>query len=157
MGLIEKEEAARRLARVILSDIELYNVEKVRAGHDLRREISEGYRLFRSRVSPGLVPLFVEAVEQKGRGGNAAFAIPPGSLGPSGATPRPYPAPMPSPHPGALMEAVMPGAPSLSSRFEAPSLAAAELSRGKLSKIRLLTALAALILAGFLLSHFLAR
>ena len=51
MGLIEQEEAARRLARVILSDIELYNTEKIRAGLDLRREINEGYRLFRTRVA----------------------------------------------------------------------------------------------------------
>jgi hypothetical protein len=158
MGLIEKEEAARRLARVILSDIELYNVEKIRAGHDLRREISEGYRLFRSRVAPDLVSLFAEAVEQKGRGGNAAFAVPAESLAPSGSTPRPFSASLPSSHPGGLMEAALPGgAASLSPRFEAPSLAGAELSRGKLSKVRLITALAALILAGFLISHFLAR
>jgi hypothetical protein len=157
MGLIEKEEAARRLARVILSDIELYNVDKIRAGHDLRREINEGYRLFRSRVTPDLVSLFAEAVEQKGRGGNAAFAVPPDSLGPTGATPRPFSS-LPAPHSGGLMEAALPvGASSLASGFQAPSLAGAELSRGKLSKVRLLTALAALIVAGFLISHFLGR
>ena len=110
MGLIEKEEAARRLARVILSDIELYNTDKIRAGLDLRREINEGYRLFRSRVSPQLVSLFAEVVAQKGKGGNPAFAVPPEVLGPTGATPRPFVSPV-TPHTASLMaEPIMSGA-----------------------------------------------
>jgi hypothetical protein len=153
MGLIEKEEAARRLARVILSDIELYNTDKIRAGHDLRREINEGYRLFRSRVTPQLVPLFAEVVAAKARG-DAAFAIPPDALGPTGSTPQPFGTSVP--HGGPLMaEAAVPGGGGLPG-FDG-ALAGEELSRGKLSKVRLLTALAALIGAGFLISHFFAR
>jgi hypothetical protein len=156
MGLIEKEEAARRLARVILSDIELYNTEKIRAGLDLRREINEGYRLFRSRVSPQLVSLFAEVVAQKGQSGHTAFAIPPEALGPTGATPRPFISP-PSPHHGSLLvEPAMSGAGALSPGFDAPALGGEDLGRGKLSKVRLLTALAALVAAGFLVSHFFA-
>ncbi len=156
MGLIDKEEAARRLARVILSDIELYNTEKIRAGLDLRREITEGYRLFRTRVSPNLVSLFAEVVADKGRGGNTAFTVPPEVLAPSGATPRPF---APSlPHGGPLMaEAAVSGGGGMAAGFDGSALASEELSRGKLSKVRLLTALAALVGAGFLISHFFAR
>jgi hypothetical protein len=161
MGLIDKEEAARRLARVILSDIELYNTEKIRAGLDLRREINEGYRLFRTRVSPQLVSLFAEVVAQKGKSGNAAFAIPLEALGPTGATPRPF---MSAPAPSAatpvsssvslMAGAAISGGGALSSSFDGASLAGEELSRGKLSKVRLLTALVALVGAGFLVSRF---
>jgi hypothetical protein len=161
MGLIEKEEAARRLARVILSDIELYNTEKIRAGLDLRREINEGYRLFRSRVAPQLVSLFAEVVAQKGKSGNAAFVIPPEALGPTGATPRPFlsAAASGSANPVSSSVSLMAGAAisgggALSSSFDGPSLAGEELSRGKLSKVRLLTALVALVGAGFLVSRF---
>jgi hypothetical protein len=156
MGLIDKEEAARRLARVILSDIELYNTEKIKAGLDLRREINDGYRLFRSRVAPELVSLFAEQVAHKSRGGNPAFAVPPESLMPSGATPRPYPAPAVG-HAPLMAEAGLSGGGSLSSGFDAPALGEGELSRSKISKGRLLMALAALALAGFLVSHFFAR
>jgi hypothetical protein len=162
MGLIEKEEAARRLARVILSDIELYNTEKIRAGLDLRREINEGYRLFRSRVSPQLVSLFAEVVAQKGKSGNAAFAIPPEALGPTGATPRPFLSatapgganPVSSSVSSLMAGAAISGGGALSSSFDGASLAGEELSRGKLSKVRLLTALVALVGAGFLVSRF---
>jgi DNA-binding response OmpR family regulator len=55
----EAAEKARRLARIIVSDIALYNQEKVeegiRTGHFselLAREIEEGRRLFEERVAP---------------------------------------------------------------------------------------------------------
>ena len=62
MPLIETEEAARRLARAIASDLSLYNEDKVAQGVKddslfdlLSEEIEEGRALFRSRVAPNLV------------------------------------------------------------------------------------------------------
>jgi len=61
MALIETEEAARRLARAIASDLSLYNEEKIVQGvqndnlyDQLSDEIEEGRALFKSRVSPDL-------------------------------------------------------------------------------------------------------
>ena len=61
MPLIETEEAARRLARAIASDLSLYNEEKILQGiqHDnlftsLAEEVEEGRALYKSRVSPEL-------------------------------------------------------------------------------------------------------
>jgi uncharacterized hydantoinase/oxoprolinase family protein len=61
MALIETEEAARRLARAIASDLSLSNEEKILEGiqHDtlfsvLSEELEEGRALFKSRVSPEL-------------------------------------------------------------------------------------------------------
>ncbi|HMY18987.1 MAG TPA: hypothetical protein PKA58_21820 [Polyangium sp.] len=61
MPLIETEEAARRLARAIASDLSLYNEEKIVGGIQnddlftvLAEEIEEGRALFKSRVSPDL-------------------------------------------------------------------------------------------------------
>lgn len=61
MALIETEEAARRLARAIASDLSLYNEEKINRGIEadnlfetLNEEIEEGRALFNSRVSPNL-------------------------------------------------------------------------------------------------------
>ena len=61
MPLIETEEAARRLARAIASDLSLYNEEKILEGiqkdnlfEGLAEEIEEGRALYKSRVSPGL-------------------------------------------------------------------------------------------------------
>lgn len=58
MPLIETEEAARRLARAIASDLSLYNEEKILAGirddnlfDTLAEEIEEGRALYKSRVS----------------------------------------------------------------------------------------------------------
>jgi predicted NBD/HSP70 family sugar kinase len=63
MALIENEEAARRLARAIASDISLYNEEKIVRGiqndtlfDEITEQIEEGRALFNSRVSPGLYP-----------------------------------------------------------------------------------------------------
>jgi hypothetical protein len=61
MALIETEEAARRLARAIASDLSLYNEEKIVNGitedtlfETLAEEIEEGRALFKSRVAPEL-------------------------------------------------------------------------------------------------------
>lgn len=61
MPLIETEEAARRLARAIASDLSLYNEEKIVKGIQddnlfdaLSEEIEEGRQLFKSRVSADL-------------------------------------------------------------------------------------------------------
>jgi hypothetical protein len=63
MPLIETEEAARRLARAIASDLSLYNEEKIVNGitndnlfESLAEEIEEGRALFKRRVSPELYP-----------------------------------------------------------------------------------------------------
>jgi hypothetical protein len=61
MPLIETEEAARRLARAIASDLSLYNEEKIVQGIQkddlftaLSEEIEEGRALYKSRVSADL-------------------------------------------------------------------------------------------------------
>ncbi|MCS6799089.1 MAG: hypothetical protein NZ898_11260 [Myxococcota bacterium] len=61
MALIETEEAARRLARAIASDISLYNEEAIAEAiandnlfEALADVIEEGRALFKSRVSPEL-------------------------------------------------------------------------------------------------------
>jgi hypothetical protein len=61
MALIETEEAARRLARAIASDLSLYNEEKIAEGirndtlfEVMEEEIQEGRDLFEGRVSPDL-------------------------------------------------------------------------------------------------------
>ncbi|MBI1921288.1 MAG: hypothetical protein HYS23_09445 [Geobacter sp.] len=61
MNLIDNSDHARRLARAILSDIALYNREKVEAGivndtifETLADELEEGRQHFRSRVAPEL-------------------------------------------------------------------------------------------------------
>ncbi len=61
MNLIENPDQARRLARAILSDVALYNKEKLEEGirNDtvfdvLQEELEEGRQHFISRVSPDL-------------------------------------------------------------------------------------------------------
>jgi hypothetical protein len=61
MNLIENSDQARRLARAILSDIALYNQEKVAEGIRkdsifdlLAEELEEGRQHFISRVTPEL-------------------------------------------------------------------------------------------------------
>ena len=58
MPLIETEEAARRLARAIASDLSLYNEEKIVQGiqtddlfNVLAEEIEEGRALYKSRAA----------------------------------------------------------------------------------------------------------
>ncbi|MFZ3073341.1 MAG: hypothetical protein WA162_08865 [Thermodesulfobacteriota bacterium] len=62
MALINTPEAAARLARTIISDIVIYNKEKVTEGIKqdnvfdlLAKEISEGEKLYLERVDPSLV------------------------------------------------------------------------------------------------------
>jgi len=62
MKLVDKPEAAARLARTIVSDVALYNKEKVEEGikHDnifelLKDELAEGEELYISRVAPELL------------------------------------------------------------------------------------------------------
>jgi hypothetical protein len=59
MSLITDPEAAKRLARTIISDITLYNKEKVHEGLEndnlfevLKNELDQGRRVYESRVSP---------------------------------------------------------------------------------------------------------
>src|SRR3954453_21067932 len=92
MALIDTEEAGRRLARVILSDIRLYNREKIQSGADLKAELQEGYALFRSRVVPGLLPLFESALRADGVLGKKLPARPAGAP----AAPRPATAAAPA-------------------------------------------------------------
>ncbi|MBW2279017.1 MAG: hypothetical protein JRF63_16110 [Deltaproteobacteria bacterium] len=61
MRVIETEEAARRLARAIASDLSLYNEDKILEGLQadnlyevMADEIREGRDLFKSRVIPDL-------------------------------------------------------------------------------------------------------
>lgn len=63
MSTIDNPELAKRLARAILSDVALYNMEKVESGikNDnifdvLKEELEEGRQHFYSRVSPELNP-----------------------------------------------------------------------------------------------------
>ncbi|MDD2850995.1 MAG: hypothetical protein PHY09_03735 [Desulfuromonadaceae bacterium] len=63
MDLIENMEQARRLARAILSDVAMYNKDKVESGikNDnifdlLSEELEEGRQHFLSRVSTGIDP-----------------------------------------------------------------------------------------------------
>ena len=62
MALIETQEAARRLARAISSDLALYNEDKIAEGvrNDtlfdvMADEIQEGLDLYQSRVAPELL------------------------------------------------------------------------------------------------------
>jgi len=63
MTIIENPDQAKRLARAIVSDIALYNTEKVESGirNDnifdvLQKELEEGRQHFYSRVVPALKP-----------------------------------------------------------------------------------------------------
>lgn len=70
----DKHEAAKRLARLILSDIALYNQRAVEDGirnntfHQLlKNELDEGRRLYRSRVSPDITAAadyYEQAIEE---------------------------------------------------------------------------------------------
>jgi len=62
MKLVDKPDGAARLARTIVSDIAIYNKEKVEEGikHDnifelLKDELKEGEELYKSRVAPELL------------------------------------------------------------------------------------------------------
>jgi hypothetical protein len=65
-GRIDSEEAARRLARVIVSDIQIYNPGKAIGDSALASQINDGRNLFRARVSAELAPLFEELLAGNG-------------------------------------------------------------------------------------------
>jgi hypothetical protein len=63
MNMIDNPDQAKRLARAIISDVALYNTEKVESGikNDnifdvLQEELEEGRQHFFSRVGPELKP-----------------------------------------------------------------------------------------------------
>lgn len=63
MNLIDNADSARRLARAIISDVAMYNKEKVESGiknddifDALQDELEEGRQHFFSRVAPELGP-----------------------------------------------------------------------------------------------------
>ena len=63
MNIIDNPDQAKRLARAIISDVAMYNKEKVEAGikNDdifdlLQEELEEGRQHFFSRVAPELKP-----------------------------------------------------------------------------------------------------
>src|SRR6185503_2392930 len=78
MAAINTEDAARRLARVILSDIDLYIRERPKLGESREAQIEEGRRLFASRVTPALVPVFAMVLADRaaGRVDAAASSVP---------------------------------------------------------------------------------
>ncbi|MCK5237470.1 MAG: hypothetical protein KAR06_10850 [Deltaproteobacteria bacterium] len=62
MALINTHEAAARLARTIVSDIVLYNKDKIKAGIEndnlfdvLEEPLHEGEKLYKTRVEPDLM------------------------------------------------------------------------------------------------------
>ena len=97
MGVIESEEAAKRLARVIVSDIEIYNKDKFHTGADLTAAIEEGRALFRSRVAPELLPLFTSVLEDRRASRKKAEASPPAAE--PAAAPKRSAEPAPTPQP----------------------------------------------------------
>jgi len=62
MALIESDDAAVRLARAIVRDIELYNAPIITAGADLSEAITEGRELYRSRVAERFHAFFEDAL-----------------------------------------------------------------------------------------------
>lgn len=66
MSLIEDEEHARKLARAIMSDISLYNGDRIAHAmdpeRDLAEELEEGRKLFQARVAPRFHVIFEDAV-----------------------------------------------------------------------------------------------
>lgn len=95
MGLISSEDAARRLARAIASDLLLYNQEAFQAGADLGKEVEEGRELFRSRVADSLHPVYEQVVVemfQRARGGTSSTSPSrPGTSTPARPVPRAQP------------------------------------------------------------------
>jgi hypothetical protein len=115
VGSINTEEAARRLARVILSDIELYNRERPKPGETLEGQIEEGRRLFASRVTPDLLPVFGLVLSDRALGGVKTPAAPP-SIAARTLEDQPTPAPAlaarPPVHQPALAARVPPTPPA---------------------------------------------
>jgi hypothetical protein len=115
VGSINTEDAARRLARVILADIELYHRERPKDGETLEAQIEEGRRLFASRVTPDLLPVFglVLAERAAGRVNSPAATEPPSTRPPAATTPGPDQA---SPAPNPAIEDRPTTAPSIAAQ-----------------------------------------
>lgn len=64
MGRIDSEEAARRLARAVLADVELYNQARIDAGADMSTQVAEGRGVFQQRVQPTFHGVFEQALAQ---------------------------------------------------------------------------------------------
>jgi hypothetical protein len=75
---------------VMISDIQIYNPDKIAHGEDLTREINEGRALFRSRVEPALLPLFEAMLAEHGLG-TAGRPAPVRAAAPSLFAPAPRP------------------------------------------------------------------
>jgi len=126
MALIDNEEAARRLARVILSDIELYQQKRIEAGDDMSGDLAEGRALFGRRVAPQLLPIFDATLATRRLGGRATnLPIPPMPVAvaavPTVAPTPPPPSAAPAPPPEAPPSDPPPPEPSPAAE---PSLSA---------------------------------
>lgn len=64
MAQVNSEEAARRLARAIRSDIQLYNRDAISQGRDMTEAIAEGRALFEKRVAASLRPIFETVLDE---------------------------------------------------------------------------------------------
>lgn len=60
--IIDTPEAAWRLARAILADLQLYNDKAIREGVDMSEQVAEGRQLFCNRVGPALHAIFEQAL-----------------------------------------------------------------------------------------------
>ncbi len=94
--MIDDPAAARRLARAICTDVQLYNDSTIRAYapadamRALAEPLREGLQLYLSRVSPELRPLFDEAVMAMcERLGLPYHPIPDGPIAPVRSEPMP--------------------------------------------------------------------
>jgi hypothetical protein len=129
MALIDNEEAARRLARVIISDIELYEKKKMQAGDDLTAPLAEGRALFRRRVVPELASIF-EAVAEAKRSG-ASTGGPVFTPSPAVAAPRMTAAAAAPPAVERHGESTSPREAAVEARTVNPAAAIAERAAGK--------------------------
>jgi len=66
--IIDDEDKARHLARALMSDITLYNSDKIAHALDPERELAEsleeGRQLFQARVAPRFYMVFEDAVHK---------------------------------------------------------------------------------------------
>jgi hypothetical protein len=179
VGSINTEDAARRLARVILADIELYNRERPNPGETLEAQIEQGRRLFASRVMPDLLPVFglVLAERALGRVNSPAAAERPSTParavtapGPDQASPAPNAAidDRPAQAPVVDQPGLIASVPATPLPTEAPAVIAAALPTpppaleipipiltSRVSIPKLLAIVTALAATGALLYHFL--
>jgi hypothetical protein len=75
--MIDDEQKARRLARAIVSDLRLYNKDRIASGADLTSEIEEGRQLFKSRVSGAFHAVFESEAQALRPSSAVARPLPP--------------------------------------------------------------------------------